>query len=1550
MCSSSIKKALSTEEQREWRQGEELTQQMSYWRQQLAQAPILLALPTDHPRPAMQTFQGASHHFVLSPELTQTLEELSRRENVTLFITLLATFAVLLARYSRQDDLLIGTPIAGHTSRETEPQIGFFVNALVLRLDLSGNPSFRQLLEQVREVTLEAFGHQDIPFEQLVEEIRPERSLNYTPIIQVMFALQHDLMAPTESPELRFSTIETGSETLKLDLSLIMKRVGNKLVGSLEYNADLFDATTIHQVAKHLQTLLEGAAVQSAQPLSQLPLLTHSEWQHIVHEWNTTGTAYPQEQSVSQIFEMQVLRTPDAIAISYQNEQLTYYELNARANQLAHYLQQHGVGPESRVGICLERSLDMVVGLLAILKAGGAYVPLDLTHPQERLAFILQDAHIPLLLVQERLLAHLPEHAAIVVCLDTDWPNIARHNRENPCCQVNGENLAYVIYTSGSTGKPKGVEVQQRSILRLVFGVDYVQLDERQTLLQMAPVSFDATTFELWGALLHGGRCVLFPGELPTVQELGQVLRNNEVSTLWLTASLFNVVIDEAPQVLAGVRQLLIGGEALSVGHVHKGLAHLPDTHIMNGYGPTENTTFSCCYAIERTVSAGARSIPIGKPIGNTRAYVVDQYGQPVPIGVPGELYLGGAGLARGYLNQPALTADRFVPDWLSGQPGERLYKTGDLVRYLPDGTLDFLCRLDQQVKLRGFRIEPGEIEAVLSQHPGVRDVAVLLREDVPDQKRLVAYVVQKPKQQSAVNLDELRRQAQEQLPEYMVPSTIMLLEALPLTSSGKVNRHALPRPDGHRPALKTAYTAPHAPVEEVLISIWTQVLGFEQIGIHDNFFELGGHSLLATRLISRMRDVFGVEVPMRALFEIPTVAELARQIEVDRWTGGKEQVPPLRPVKRENPLRLSYAQERLWFLDQFAPGNPFYHVSNVWHLEGLLQAAALAQSLNMLVQRHEILRTCFIADDGRPMQIIVPDVHITLPVIDLTLLPADERAQQALRLIHSQVQAPFDLARVPLLRVYLLRMDEGSHLLLLTLHHIVTDGWSMDILFRELSIGYQAALKGVAPALAAMPFQYTDYATWQREWLQGEVLARQLSYWRQQLAGTPTLLSLPTDHPRPTIQTFQGASHHFALSPDLSLALAELSQREGVTLFMTLLAGFALLVERYSGQDDLLIGTPVANRTHEELEGMVGFFVNMLPLRLDLSGTLHFRQLLQRVREVALEAYAHQDVPFERLVEELHLERSVSYAPLCQVVFALQNMPLEPLELAELHLESREVEDEAVQFDLVLEMTQSEKGLEGKLQYSRELFDAETVERFATHYQRVLAGIVAQPQQEVNRLPLLTEAERRVLIEEWNATQQVYPNQQSVHERVEEQVTRRPEAIALVWEEEYLTYGELNRRANQLAAYLRRIGVGVECLVGVCLERGVELVVSLLAILKAGGAYVPLDPTYPAGRLAFMLQDTQLSVLLTTSAFHKKDEWLERPGVRLICLDSEQEHLARQPVEDVASQVKSDNLAYVIYTSGSTGRPRGYRLHTEDCTISSAGTSRLSRSRHKIG
>jgi len=879
--------------------------------------------------------------------------------------------------------------------------------------------------------------------------------------------------------------------------------------------------------------------------------------------------------------------------------------------------------------------------------------------------------------------------------------------------------------------------------------------------------------------------------------------------------------------------------------------------------------------------------------------------------------------VARGYLNRPELTAERFIPDPFTSPsvPGARLYKTGDLARYLPDGNIEFLGRVDHQVKVRGFRIELGEIEAALGQHPALQAAIVLAWEDGAGTKRLVAYVV--PEKDTAPGVSELRSFLQEKLPDYMVPSAFVTLDALPLTPTGKVDRRALPAPDGARPEVENVYVAPRTPEEEIVAGIWAQILGLERVGIHDNFFELGGHSLLATRLVSRLRDDLQVEVPLRTLFETPTVAGLAESIRRKMWAAQDLSIPPIQPVPRDRDLPLSFAQQRLWFLDQLEPGSPFYNIPTAVRLTGPLDVAALERTLNEIVRRHEALRTTFETVDGRARQVIAPELTVPLPVTDLTDLPETEREAEALQLATQEAQRPFDLARGPLLRARLLRLGREDHVALLTMHHIVSDGWSMGILIQEIAALYEAFSSGRPSPLQELPIQYADFAHWQREWLQGEILEAQLSYWKQQLDGSPPLLELPTDRPRPAVQSFRGRTQAFALPKDLSKAIKDLGHQEGATLFMTLLAAFQSLLYRYTGQETINVGTPIANRTQSEIEGLIGFFVNTLVMRADLSGDPSFRELLKRVREMALGAYAHQDLPFEMLVDALQPERNLSHSPLFQVMFVLQEAPMGAQALSNLTLRGVEAETGVAKFDLTLSMAEDGDGLGGVFEYNVDLFDAATIERMIAHFQRLLEGIVADPNRPISELPLLTEAEREQLLVEWNDTQADYPQACCIHKLFEAQVEWTSDAVAVVFEGEKLTYDELNRQANQLAHHLRKLGVGPETLVGICVERSPEMIVGLLGILKAGGAYVPLDPTYPQERLAFMLEDTRSPVLLTQAHLLDRLDVI-RNMQHVTCLDADWETIAQEGDANPINGVRSENLAYVIYTSGSTGRPKG--------------------------
>ncbi len=893
--------------QREWIQDEFLQSQLDYWRQQLSGELPVLQLPTDHPRPPVKTYQGAHQSLELSKDLTQALKALSQQQGVTLFMTLLASFQTLLFRYCGQSDIIVGTPIAGRNQAETNRLIGFFVNTLVLRTDLSGNPSFRELLSQVREVTLAAYAHQELPFEKLVEELQPERDLSRSPLFQIMFAFQN---VPNRSfwelSGLELTPFKIANETSKFDLTLNLQETSEGIQGGFEYNTDLFKAETIKRLIKHFEILLEGIVANPEQKIGELPLLTEFELHQILVEWNDTQAEYPKDKCIHQLFEAQVDKTPDAVAVVFEDEYLTYQQLNQKANQLAHYLPKLGVKSEVSVGICLEKVPEMIIALLAILKAGGAYVPLDPNYPNERIGFMLKDTDISVLLTQPKLVKQIPEFKGSTVYIDKDWHAISKESEENLVSNIAANNLAYVMYTSGSTGQPKGICVTHRGVVRLVKNSNYANLTSEETFLQLAPIAFDASTFEIWGCLLNGGKLVLFPEQQLSLETLGQTIRHHQITTLWLTAGLFNLMVDERVEDLKPLRQLLAGGDVLSVPHVQKFRQHNQNCQLINGYGPTENTTFSCCYPIENSKQV-TNSIPIGKPIANTQVYILDKYLQPVPIGVPGELCIGGDGLARGYLNRPELTEEKFIPNPFSNSKftrqnlkSDRLYKTGDLARYLPNGNIEFLGRIDNQVKIRSFRIELGEIEFILSQHPQVREAVVIDREDQPGNKSLVAYLVPK---QEAVSLSKLRQFLAQKLPDYMLPSAFVELEAMPLTPNGKVDRRALPPPVQAFPKLESEFVSPRNLIQEMLARIWAEVLSFEsfnfgpsQLNIYDNFFDLGGHSLVAVRLISRVREVFQLALPLRQLFESPTIAELAKYIETERRTNRLGQQTETKP------------------------------------------------------------------------------------------------------------------------------------------------------------------------------------------------------------------------------------------------------------------------------------------------------------------------------------------------------------------------------------------------------------------------------------------------------------------------------------------------------------------------------------------------------------------------------------------------------------------------------------------------------------------------------
>ncbi len=1508
----------------------------TYWQKQLAGQLPVLELPTDRPRQPIQTHRGGSHDFVLNEELSGRLKALAKAQGATLYVVMLAAFQAMLHYLTGQDDLVVGSPVVGRSRAEFEEIVGLFTNPVFLRLNLSGNPTFQEFVSHVRQTVLAALEHQDFPTLLLVERLKPARDLSRPPICQVMFVLDkpHGLAeqgAPTFVHGEAGPTMNSGGLVLQsfplehrsasLDLVLLVIESTQSLSISIRYNAELFDHSTIVRFGKYFETLLEHVVEQPDVRLSALAevLAAIDGEERPVVAFNQTETPYPDNVCIHQLFEEQVERTPDRIALTFENQHLTYAQLNARANQVARYLRARGVGPEMPVAICMERCLEMVVALLGILKAGASYVPIDPAYPKERLAFILEDAQARVLLTMEPLRERMPERGVGLVCLDADWELIAGEGCDNPRVLAAVGNLAYMIYTSGSTGQPKGVMVEHRGLSNTIQWLSQtLAITEYDSTLLKTPITFDAAGREIFPTLLAGARLIIAePNAHRDCRYIAEKIRDDGVTILHCVPSFLRLLITEPAFADAvALRVVMCGGEALTPDVVAE-FGRRSRAKLYNVYGPTETIIDSAYWLCDG--SCGDSTVPIGRPIPNARMYILDANLRPVRIGVGGELYIGGVSLARGYVNLPDLTAEKYIPDPFSNEPGKRLYKTGDLARYLPDGNIQYLGRGDHQVKVRGFRIELGEIEAALARHPSVSQAIVTVHEGARGEKRLVSYVVARP--QCAPTAIELRTFLKNKLPEHMVPAGFVMLDSFPLTSNGKVDRRALPSPGEARPELGKAFVEFRTPTEELLADIWAQVLGVERVGIYDDFFDLGGHSLLATQVVSRIRETFQVEMPLRRLFETPTVAGLAEHLELSRLDGQSFQLSPIQPLPRDKDLPLSFAQQRLWFIDQLDPGNSVYNFPVAIRLKGSLNLAALEQSLNEIVRRHEALRTTFSIVDGQPTQVIASKLMITLPVVDLRSLPAVQREAEVQRLVVQEARHPFDLAKGPLLRASVLKLADDEQVGLLTMHHIVSDGWSAGVLVREMAALYQAYCSGSPSPLPELPIQYADFAHWQREWLQGPVLQRQLDYWKKQLDGSPPLLELPEDHPRPAVQTFRGGHQSLQLPKAIGDALKAFSREEAATLFMTLLAAFKVLLNCYTRQDDLLVGTPVANRNRLEIEGLIGFFVNALVLRTDLSGNPTFRELVRRVRRVCVDAYAHQDLPFERLVEELHTERDLSRNPLFQVMFVLQNAPLRAVELPGLSLNPVIADGGTTHFDLTLHIVDTEQGLLATAAYNTDLFDADTITRMLAHFQTLLEATIRAPDRHLSELSLLTDTQRQQVLLGSNDIPSGYTEDLGIHQLFEAQVERTPDAIALVFGDRQLTYRELNCRANQLAHTLRKSGVGPEVPVGVCLERSLEVVISLLGVLKAGGVYLPLDPAYPKQRIGFMLEDSKAPVLVTQNGLI---QGLPEHRARVICLDSDVEAITGQSGENPTSASQPENLAYIIYTSGSTGQPKG--------------------------
>jgi amino acid adenylation domain-containing protein len=1506
--------------QREEARSAAFEEHLAYWRRELAGAPAALSLPADRTRPAQPSSRGAVCSRTLPPALVRAVRERARSEGVTPFVLLLAAFQALLSRLTGEGDVVVGVPVSNRGRAELEGVVGCLANTLALRARPSGGLSFRQLVRRAHEASIEALAHQEVPFEQVVEAVRPERHLARSPLFQVLFSL--DRREPEDvavAPGLRLRRETVDTHAAAFDLSLLLEEGPEDLRVDAEYATELFEPATLEGWLGCFERLLEGAVAHPDTQLASLPLLAPEEHARLLEQARGPRQAVEHGACLHHLFERRAALTPDAVALEGDSQRLTWRELDERANHLAHALRARGVGPEARVGLYLERSVELAIGLLGVLKAGGAYVPLDPTHPAERLAFLEADARVAVRVTRPAWVERLPAGAPVLLVPSSG----EREPRPPPTPGLAPEHLAYVMYTSGSTGRPKGVQVPHRALVNLagVMAARY-GLGPTDRVLQFASPGFDVAAEELFPTWYAGATAVVWPqAGAESMEDFTRAVDAAGLTVLNLPSPFWHAWLPAlgAPGLRfpAALRLLIVGSDQVAPGDVERWRALAPEpVRLIAAYGVTEATVTATLHDVEAdaTLDRG-RPVPIGRPLANGEAYLLDARLQPVPAGVVGELYLGGAGLARGYLGRPDLTAERFVPHPFSGESGARLYRTGDLARRRSDGALEFLGRVDAQVKLRGYRIEPGEIEAALAEHPSLRACAVAVREDTAGEKRLVAYVVP-ASGEAAPSEPALREHLSTRLPPHLLPARYVVLEALPLSPSGKLDRRALPAPGAPAASTRT-YTPPRTLEEARLAGLWAEVLGVERPGVLDDFFELGGHSLLATQLISRVRESCGVELPLRALFEAPTVAGLSERVLRARSEAPVASPPPILPAPRDGALPLSFAQERMWLLEQLQPGGARYAVPYAVRLRGPVDAAVLERCVEELVARHEALRTTFPTVEGSPRQVVAPPPRVPLRVLDWRERPDGDRAAEAF--ITEEASRPFALDTGPLLRAFLLRLAGEASVLLLSLHHIVVDGASLEVLERELRVLYAAFSRGAPSPLPPPTLQAADYAVWQRAWHQGAAMERQLAYWREQLAGAPAVLELPSDRPRPAVRSFAGEFQARQLGHAPLDAVRALGRREGATPFMVLLAAWQALLGRLTGQDDFVVGTITAGRTRAETEGLVGCFVNTLALRARLAGAGGFRALLTRVREDCLAAFAHQELPFERLVDALQPERVPGVNPLFQVTFS--HHPPVAAPAGGLTLEPLEVRTGAAKFDLTLATSELPEGLQVVLEYATDLFEPDTVARVLDGFQVLLEGALASPDAPLHALPLLSEAERGRLLVEWNDTAADFPRERPVHALFEQCAARTPQATALVLGEARLDYRELDARANQLAWHLRALGVGPEARVGLCLERSLELGVAMLGVLKAGGAYVPLDPTLPPERLAFMAEDARLHVLVTHRGLQERLPGFQ--GAR-VCLDTDREALASRPERAPPSLTAPDNAAYVIYTSGSTGRPKG--------------------------
>ncbi len=1533
-----------------------ITQQLDYWMNELKDSGDPLVIPTDKPRPAIQTYNGRRYFFRLTPDLSDDLKLLSNKLDVTLYMVLYSAFTVLLHRYTGQSRISVGTPFIGRMAKEFYNLLGPFINTLVLCSKISGDMGFSRLLQEAKNVVMNAFTYHEVPFDKLVEILKPQRDQSRPPFFQVMFNMHannfYDVISPdlTKDFGLELAPVGYYLGVSEFDLSVDAFNDPDSVFFIFEYNVDLFEEDTIRNMTEHFKNILYDIVREPNQSIANLNLLTENERQQLLIDWNKTEKKIAAPLFVHKLFEKQASASPDKIACctaEYKDiqkcDRLTYQDLNEQANQIASYVRKKITNSKINVGLFFTRSLTTVKSIFGIMKAALVFVPLDPDLPGERLFYILTDANIQVILTEKKYSAKLNEIKAKyhlvsleIICIDTAWEEISNEPKHNPDAEMDPEDLVYILYTSGTTGKPKGVMIPHRALANHALAIkDNFSLQGVDRVLQFASLYFDVAYEEFFPSLISGAAVILRPNELPdSLTDFQNWINREKISVLNIPTSYWREWAEELESIGTdwppALRVVIIGNEKVLPESVKKWFKCLGDKVVLkNAYGLTEATITSTVYDFN---TQNPDKVAIGRPIHNVTTYILDDYLHPVPVNVYGNLFIGGQGLSLGYLNQPELTQNCFIPNPFSSAGGERLFMTGDRARYLKDGNLEFLDRNDYQVKIRGYRVELSEIEHTLLLDARIKEAAAVICNEQSANPLLVAFVVLQ--KQLTFTKADIIAMLKNKLPAYMLPSFLVILEKMPQTASGKLDRQALLNLDvnlkevNHNVSLPKRY---NSLIEDLLIEIWSELLDQKNIRPTDNFFELGGHSILATKLVSRVYKILQCHLPLRMVFEYPTVQLLAECIKKQLNNSNSGNAGFIQHDPQRNSAPLSFEQNRLWVINQLLEDRSVYNMSAAYRLDGPLNISAFKEAINKVVSRHEILQSVIQLDGEVPIQRVKSNTGS--PLVVKYIHTEQHSSEQILLHIKESIGEPFDFNNGPLLRITLLSLSDTEHIAVFTFHHIIFDALSFDIFLEELAQVYKAIKDMTDLALPELPIQYRDYAWWQKEWFHLQKLEEQLTYWEQQLAGAPEVTSLPLKRQRPPVQTYHGCWFNVPIATKLSQGIKRLGREQGATPFMVLLAAFKVLLMHYTRQNDMVLGTPVSGRSRTELENLLGFFINSLVIRTELSGAETFLQLLKRIREITLKAQANSDIPFEKIVERLHPTRSLSHSAIFQIVFSFIHNSQSPFALSELKTTPVDIGWNKVMFDVIVEIEADNEGLTIHCGYNQDLFDGYMMETMMANYLTLLENIVAEPAQPVVALRILTPAQQKQLISRWNNPQTAsYKQAAAFHKMCAAQVAKYPDFTALVFENQSLSYAGFHQKTNKLARYLQKKGVRRGAVVGLCVERSLEFFVGMLAILKAGGAYLPLEPATPEKRLDYMLKDTGSGLLLTQSTLSQN---LKALDIEMLLLDNDwpvvEQEANADLVEDFADHEAAQNLAYVIYTSGSSGKPKGVAVRHQE-------------------